>query len=621
MKRRLVSVVAVFTLVLGMAPASVSATDNSRVLQPGEAVTFNQKVPINIVFLGYPQNSINQRTLLSKLPKTYDPIVRFPPLVYGLSGRDMGLHFDFDYKVTFTENSFSNRFFNYLKQIGTPGDPTLFQTDYNDQVHNVLDVTGPVLYIDAPSVEGWLAQNLNVGQKGYTVVFVNWFSRPDFKFHVYTKTDEPDPDTGYNFGQLRASRKMIAWGGSHSRLWFYDLSAGPEAWAGNWNVDDADVDGDGSADYRMPPIWEYRSRGYRAPSKLSSDLGLVTRYVGINLLFTSSPLYDPLGVAPDVSGSKVVHINMLEDDPASQGTQWLRGGFARDRWAAFEPYYDWRTKVVDRKPIDSGARRAFRIFAGLSTQNDCWNAFGDPFAELFCFFEANRDHYVPAYKQADYVEPVFAFNTTDANMGAQAGLLGFADDNWVDGTQSFVFAFDTPGDRTLGYGFTATVVHEVGHHMGMSHPHDGYDSATGVDYGAAGDTYFAWSGDESDTVMQYIGVSNGFGKFDQANMYRWEMAGYLNWANGLLDDILAHPRANRVRGHLDRAEEFAKKAIAGFNAWSYLDAAAYARKAYEEVARAADELGIVTPTESSSRIAAIPGAPPREGDPIRFPNN
>ena len=43
----------------------------------------------------------------------------------------------------------------------------------------------------------------------------------------------PDPDTGYNFGEVRASRKMIAWGGTTSRLWFYDLSAGPEVWTDN----------------------------------------------------------------------------------------------------------------------------------------------------------------------------------------------------------------------------------------------------------------------------------------------------------------------------------------------------------------------------------------------------
>ncbi len=73
---------------------------------------------------------------------------------------------------------------------------------------------------------------------------------------------------------------MIAWGGSSSRLWFYDLSAGPESWTNNYIVDDKDIDGDGIENYRMPPIWEYAPNGYRRPGALSSDLGKVARIRG-----------------------------------------------------------------------------------------------------------------------------------------------------------------------------------------------------------------------------------------------------------------------------------------------------------------------------------------------------
>ena len=101
-----------------------------------------------------------------------------------------------------------------------------------------------------------------------------------------------------NFAIERDSRKLIAWGGttpddeetglgSLHRIWFYDLSAGPEGWTDNWNVDD-------DYGYRMPPVWEYGNMaGYRPFDNLSGDLGKVTRYVGIDLLFTTSPLYKP----------------------------------------------------------------------------------------------------------------------------------------------------------------------------------------------------------------------------------------------------------------------------------------------------------------------------------------
>jgi hypothetical protein len=628
MKLRLLCIITVVVLILGLGSTSVSAAtaadhgpgDWKGGLQPGQIVTFQQKIPVNIVFIGYDKQAVDKQNLLGQLPAAYSPVVRYPQF-YGLPGRFMGLKYNFDYKVSFTDPKFTDKFFKYLKNIGQPGDPTLYQQYYNEEEKNVLDVTGPVLYIDGPSVEKWLAKNLDDKyDKGYTIVFVNWFNRPDFNFHVYTKTDSPDPDTGYNFGELRASRKMIAWGGGQSRLWFYDLSAGPEAWTSNWDVDDADVDGDGYPDYRMPPIWEYTPGGFRDPSLLTTDLGLITRYVGINLLFTTSPLYDPLVTAPDVSGSKVVHINMLEDDPASLGTDWIKMPFVKTQLSRFEPYYRWQTKLVDSNPIDANAQNAFRIWADVLAADDCWNDYGTTFAELFCYFDLNRDTYIPPYKPADYVAGIYAFNTTADNMGDELGLLGFSDDNWVDGTQSYVFGFDTDYYRSIGYGFSTTIVHESGHHFGMSHPHDGYDSETGVDYGVAGDYYYSWSGDESDTIMHYLDLSDAFSQFDQDNMYRWEMAGYINWSNSLLADILADPGAPKVRYMLAAANMEAQRAIEGFNHWNYLSAARNARSAYEILSIAAAKLGIVTPSMQIMRMAPNITVI-HEGDPIRFPDN
>jgi hypothetical protein len=592
MKKRfffLLNVLLVLSLIL-VSPAA--AKDQSRGLQPGQTVTFEQRVPINLVFIGYDRNTIDREALRRQLPRSYDPVVRVAEF-YGLPGRDMGLKFNFDYNITFAENRFANQFFDYLEQIGAPGDPTVYQLAYNDQEKNVLDVTGPVLYIDGPSVEAWLAENLNVKPNSYTVVFINWYSRPDFQFHVYEKTNEPDPDTEHNFGQ-EDHTKMIAWGGTNSRLWFYDLSAGPEWNTDNWVVDTHDLDGDGVEEYRMPPIWEYTKNGYRRPGLLSKDLGLVTRYVAINLLFTTSPLYDPLLTAPDVGGDKVLHITMFEDDPNNLGTEIIDTGYIQSQLASLVPYYNWQVELVDVNPIDNQARRAFRIFTGLRQSDDCWNEFGTPFAQLFCFFNANLDRYVPAYDEEDYVIPIFAFNTTDARMGDQLGLLGYADDDWMTGTQTFVFEFDSPLLVEFGYGFSTTTVHEVGHHIGLSHPHDGYDSELGLDYGPGGEFYYVWVGDESDTIMQYLGLSNTFSQFDMDNLYRWEFAGYLNWANDLLDDILAHPDAANVQDNVAQAEAYAMQAIESFKNWDYLAAATSARLAYEQIAMAAAELGIST---------------------------
>ena len=154
--------------------------------------------------------------------------------------------------------------------------------------------------------------------------------------------------------------------------------------------------------------------------------------------------------------------------------------------------------------------------------------------------------------------------------------------------QTYVFVFGAEAYRELGYGFTTTYIHEFGHHVGLSHPHDGYDSERALDYGPADEFYYAWSGDESNTVMHYLALSNEFGEFDRANMYRYEFAGYLNWSNALLGDILASEDTGKVDNLLRKA---------------------------------AQELGIETPTIEAAQRALPNAAVPRPFDPIRGHDN
>jgi hypothetical protein len=595
-------------------------------LAPGRFQVQSQRVPVRVVLIGF-GDEVDTSAIADGLPATYKPVVRYP-LFYGRTGRDLGLEYEFRYRFERRSSAFASRLFAYLRSIGTSGPITPFQEAYNEQGNGVpgerrplVEVRGPILSIDAAKAEKWLVDHdPGAADRGYTLYFINWYGRPDFQFHVYTKTDEPDPDTGYNFGVQRATRKMVSWGGTHSRNWFYDFSAGPESWGGSYNINDADLDGDGSADYRIPPIWEYDAAGYRAPDRLSHDLGRLARFVAIDLLFTSSPLYDPLVTAPEPGGRKVAHVAMLENEPGVSGLDWFRGAVAERKWRALQPYYSWKVGVTDTDPLDHGAKKALAIFSGNSSAKDCWSRFDDTFAQLFCYFDANLRRYIPAYGPRDYVGEVFAYSTTADSLGSMFGLLGFADDNWVDGTQTYEFVFGSSAYRELGYGLSSTVIHEFGHHIGMSHPHDGYDSESGADYDAAGETYFAWLGDESDTVMHYLSVSNGFGRHNQDNMYRWETAGYLNWANAVAGDILASPEAPRAMPAVLLADGKARQARDAFEAWRYLEGATAAREAYVMLKQAADGIGVVSASlAESQRLAALGIGPRKDGCRPRYP--
>jgi hypothetical protein len=595
-------------------------------LQPGRQVTFNQRIPVNVVLVGYDPAQVASG-IRAALPREAEPEVIIPKVYYGLNGRDLGLKYRYDYRIVDAPKAFEDHFFDHVTRTARTGPLTDYQQQYNDQKTNVLNVKGPVLHVDAAATERYLEgqarSSLGLSpDSGYTVFLVNWWGRKDFRFHVFHKRGGADPDTGRDFDTLD-SRALIAWGGTSGRSWMYDLSAGPEFWTDSWNVDDADLDGNGEPDYRMPPVWEYAAKGNRKPSALGPDLGKVVRYVATDLLFTTSPLYDPLTLTPEPGGKIRVPITMFEQDPSVDASRRIKPQLARRAWQDLKPYQTFTTELKDVDPIDQGAAKSLAIWAGLSTRPGCWEPYGDPFAQLFCYFDQHRRTYLPRAGD-DYIEPVFAFNTTDAAMGDQLGLLGYADDNWVDGTPSFVYQFDSPDNYDAGYGFTSTTTHEVGHHLGLSHPHDGYDPETGVTIDALDAFYFAWSGDESDTTMAYTQLSNGFSVFDKDNTSRLNFAGYLNWANALLGEIDRRDLTSAQTRQVEQADRLAKQATSAFAGWRYESAAAAAYDAWELVQKVASSQGIeldpITPTPAQlQKLGPLPRHP--EPDPVRSPDN
>ncbi len=622
-------------LAIGVAPAATAGPvpahrgsgdggTGDPVLPPGEPVVLRQRVPVNIVLVGYDARRVGYG-LRSQLAGSGQPVVRVPRY-YGLEGRDLGLRFDYDYRVVDAPRDFEDGFFSYLASTGTESAPTSVQQAYNAQLTNVRDVTGPILNIDAPATERYLEQAAQSGlgldpSRGYTVFLVNWWGRSDFRFHVY-RTTAVDPDTGVDFGQ-KTSRAQIAWGGDSGRSWFYDLSAGPHAWTNNWLVDPG-PDGQPNPNYRMPPAWEYVKGGNRAPGALGADLGRVVRYVAVNLLFTSSAYYDPLASAPRPGGAKDVRVAMLEGNPAQDGSSLIDTQAALREWQALEPYHRWRVGLDEHDPMPADAAQALALWTRRSTEADCWQQYGTREAQLFCWADANRDAYLPS-SELDHIIGVFSFSTTDADMGARLGALGLADDNWVDGTPSYVFTFGYPANRTTGYGFTTTSTHEVGHHLGLSHPHDGFDPATGTDYQPTGDLYFANVGDESATVMSYNALSSSFSVFDSDNMSRWQLAGYLGWTAALLGDLQDVDLTEAEAQQLSAADELAGRAVRAFRWWRFVRGAASARAAWELVQTVATAHGIEHDPAPPARALRMRGAAGKavvaDPYPNRFPED
>jgi hypothetical protein len=601
----------VATVAMLVAPAGATASG----LDPGGLTRFKERVPVNVVFVGFDESDAPWSKVQRELVARAQPIVRSRAF-YGID-EPLGLDYSYDYKPYYTSRSWEDSFFSYLSSIAVSKPITEWQQVYNDQEKNALTVTSN-RRIDAPKVEKRLIDTAPAGvdTRQPTIFFINWYGRSDFKFHVYAKTGEPDPDTGYDFGANRDTRKIVAWGGTTpddeetglgrrgtNRVWFYDLSAGPENWGGNFDVDDADLDGDGVADYRIPVSWEYGH--YRPKSKLPGDLGKVVRYVGLDLLFTTSPLYPPYFTADRIPERVDLDVNTFEAwNGVDASRSYIKPGLFIDEERELPTGYTLSQDYQDL-PFGGDFKRCFEQEFPLDPDAEptpCFPQYNDdPDANLFVASALNTRKFLEG--DGDYEAGLLNFATTDDYPTP----LGYADDNWLDGTQSGVFSFISPGIVEAGYGLTTTMIHEYGHHSSMSHPHDGYDPASGVDFEPTGDFFFGWLGDESNSMMSYIDLNWDFSQFDRDNSARHHAAGYALIANRIAADILRDRDRDRAAKELaaaDRSLEAAQDAVAEHD---YATMLRKAEDAYWLVRAGADDAGVRVRVRQPSTWS-LPGA-------------
>ena len=239
--RRYLILTLVGMLALGLAPAaSFGQQGGFQNLQPGERADLDEEVPVNFVFVGYDQDDVDRERFLAGLPEEYKPVVR-SEYFYNESVEEslLGLNYTYDYNVRYADAAYEERLFGYLSEHRQARGPDGLPEAVQRQPEHVLRPPGGEPqharrrasatsrdnhHIDASAVEEWLAANPpgGVNTERNTVFFINWWGdgqrpRAGFKHHVYTKTNEPDPDTGFNFGREADSRKLIAWGGTTRR--------------------------------------------------------------------------------------------------------------------------------------------------------------------------------------------------------------------------------------------------------------------------------------------------------------------------------------------------------------------------------------------------------------------
>jgi hypothetical protein len=590
---------------------TLAATQQFTTLQPGQFREISQHLRINIVFVGYQRGpgpaDIDEAAFRALLPNNYRAVNR-DPRYYGIDS-PAGLRFTYDYNIVYANSAFEDAFFEYLGRIATASPVGFYQELYNRQVNNSLEIDSNYT-IDATAAETWLADHaermIRVNTQEYTVFFVNWYGRPDFKFHTYVVPENPDPDTGHNFG-LDPGYETRGWGGTSRdddetgahrprRVWYLDLSAGPTEL--DWDVDDPDFVGWGKPQYRMPPIWDYGSTsGYRPFDSVSTDLGLITRFAAINELFTSSPAFKVAITPPRLPSEIQLDLNLYQADPEVDGRTMIDESLLVRNVSRLQPFNKF-TSELDEVPFAGEAEAVFRCLVGSGPCPP--NVFNSRYYPIYLYHTENAGQFLDG--DADYEVPIYAYTAADSLYGPDGCSCSFAFDNWADGTQTMIIAQMREFWRERGFGLTRPITHEVGHHLGLSHPHDGYDSQLDEDYYGS-DRFYAYYGAFSATVMQNGPLNTEFSQFDRDNMNRFMTAAYLNQANNILPLILENQNAHKVMGRLMSADRLAENSLIEHGRMNYDLAVRRAKQAFQSVITAADEIGVsLEPTFGQERL-------------------
>ena len=611
-----------------VAPTAGAALPPLAHLRPGQVADIHQHVPVSVVFVGLEPGTgatgidtprllasqLTENRVVDRTTRYYEREDIYP---FELEPSAIGLTYEYDYRPVFASQAFEDAFFDFMAAIAfgpIPGG-TLYQQAYSAHPQAAQPI--PASYVvDATAAEWWLATfagpMLNVDTTRPTVFFVNWFGRPDFRFHTYAFLGQR-PDVPFPFG-VTHDGQMVAWGGSppdapygalgrEARVWFYDVSAGPDFATANWLLDPADFNGDGVTDERIPPVWEYgTTHWYRPFDDLTADLAKLLRFVAVDELIGSSPIYDPALSEPLLSDQLEIDLNLFAGRADRDPSSLIRTANLTQTLVRLDPS---RTFTVDTETLPLTGR--------VATVYDCHQSaftaeprscFGnasrvpdDPttpyhdgvFFDLDLFFGPHHGDYLEGVR---YEIPVAAFDVPEARL-APASLAGYASLR-APNVQAWSYLWLADRFRAALNTDTGVIGHEVGHHLGLSHVHDTYDPVIDDDLTSSdgGPFWFLFTGTESYSAMSYMPNTDEFGQFDRDHMARWQLAARLDNANRILGDIDRSPRAGKAAGLVVQADARAGEAIAALNAWDLADASVAAAESYRLVLAAAVEANV-----------------------------
>jgi len=551
-------------LLLSLASSTVVAQQQNAV---SSTATRTASFDVKVVLVGLEARLVDKDYLKWNSPEKRYQLFQIP-------GISTNTQYSLKYEYVFPSEAFASDLVRFLESTGKreSRQNVIWNISYSkigpgyywNYTH--LPVTSNNTYYSADSVEEWLVEHQSeyggFPDTGYVLVLADFSSRlpsttvdqmqlalrgknAEFTPHFYNKT-YVDSDLGIKLNR----RYMTAWGG-HSRIFFADLSAGPEETAEQLPIQLA---------YAMNDIDVSTSYGRAWFNQYLADYisGVVYN------LFTPDFVY-PINYSSSYKVKVVVIDNRTDgtDPPMAKAfdqeaavKEWRAlvpwaNVTAETKYVNISDYPDLQRKIVDSRstakyalPPDSPAVDARPVYEWLSENGQ---------GHIKDFMEVKRDF-------EEYDIPVFAFAFTgEFQLGftfkEMVSELSFDRTIWGVALYDLVLISHStndfrrgesadPAQPGKGFGFTNTVIHEVGHMLGLMHP-------------------FATSYDPTEnfvaSVMAYYPYEQSFSIFDQDALARGQADQLLRQTEELLVEtssiLINQADISAARASINNAEK------------------------------------------------------------------
>jgi len=540
------------------------------------SLTASRTVPLSvkIVFIGFNQSTVNTTYLLWKenVPfKRVNQILTEP--------KDTGVVFELGYQFVFASSQFEKDLLDFLKKIQVS--KKMLNPWFGVETDNVL--------YDANRLEDWLYEKKEMYQgfpvNGYTFFIANLTQLPSVTYEQiarpwlksltphYYNVEYYDLDLEY---RIRNREFMTAWGGHH-RFWFLDLSAGP-----SFNT---------PSDAPLQAVLAALEIDIRTPYGSSWLTQYLSDYIWESVWNLAVPQF---AYAPTYSQKYRIAITVFDNRTREERDQipirkTVRTDLIKKSYSDLAPYSDFEVTVTFQNCSDD---------QGLSKQlANAYKHSKDPalryvdLRPLYKYLQTKLSHYVAnmSRSEREVTIPVFAFAFSKSYLGytykwdvsgrpsAEETFWGIAQEDMTVLALTHTSEFDrgaivAPPQPNKGIGFSQLIIHEVGHMLGLMHPHQ---------YGDVHD--FVAS------AMSYFCHDYNFSQFDKDALRRIHVDGIIIQTSAKIAEaktIAATKLTNFVAlSKLDRAEELLAHADRQYASMEYvaaLEKALEARKlAYE----------------------------------------